>query len=368
MAHHIMNILRKIFYLILADNVFGVIIRMLVIFACVFLVIPELYPNFQSLQSKALFFIGGVMLLEILVPKLKIPGNLEPASMTNTNNSLKNWLFFSYLNKISNKKPCHLFLHSSEIQLETLLTNYDYKPLDLEDISDNQLRIFDNYYNNIISCDLEYFRKIIETDSYSLLKTKLIKYLTKSRYPSVSIMINVEDLIKVTERQSNIILNLYACTQFLNKKLNRKTNINFIVDNLANIKGFYELIALTNKERGSSFGFSFLTEIRDIKIISQKFNSGFKQFLAQVEDKVTCTHNYDSMKYQRAYNFTQQLGYFQEPLGKLVECITTFKKYPLFKKWQQSLVTINFINTKEESKSLLIPTILKEFKNYIEEK
>jgi hypothetical protein len=368
MASYMINILRKIFYLTLGTNIFGIIIRMSFIILCVFLIIPKLYPNFQSLRVRFEFFILIAILIEILIAKLKMPDNIGVADKPDANNSSKNRLLFSHLNRVSNKKPCYLFLHGSQIRLEALLANYDYKLLGMEDMQDNQLRVFENYSNNIISCELEYFRKIIEEHSFSLLRTKLIKYLAKNRYSSVSIIINVEELTKITARQSNIISNLYACTQFLNKRLGRKTNINFIIETLAKIQGFYELIALTNTERSNSFGFSFLTEVNDIKIVSQKFNSGFKQFLTQIENKLACAHDHDPIKHQQAYIFTQQLKYFQEPLGKLVECLTIFKKYHLFKKWQQSLVTINFINTKEESKNSVISPTMEEFKNYIEAK
>lgn len=379
MINMFVKAIKKIFSLLFETNLLAIFCRLVIIFLISFFLTPILYPNFTGLRVKLELFILSSILLEILASKLKsisVYNNLpeDKTNKTNFFDLVSSGVASKYLAEIFRKQPCLLFLHTQSINIENIVSSNNYTTLSSDPFTGQNseiVKVFNNHRNTIVSCNLEEFKKIILDPAFLSLKNQLIKSIKINKHPSVTLVVNVEDLISLNESKTDLLKNFYSCMQFLNNHLGSKFNFNLLIDNISKLKGFDEMLEINRDKLAQDFSVLFMVDITDHTLTLRQFNFNFQNFIQGIRDRFFRIRTERTEIYQLIYTFIEQIRFFREPLSKLIEVMvipTPSKKF-FFHRKREILVTINFIDStgkSQEKKQSKLPVMLREFEQYMQ--
>lgn len=338
-----MNILSKILSILIGTNIVSMLIRTLIGFGVWFFILPMFFASLNNIYARLQFLLLTLILLEIIVSKMRInmlsSVNLSPSDSSSDS---VNATFIKNLTRLFTRKKCSLLFHTSEISAKKILTKCNYQNLDLKLLQDKRVQVFKGYNNVIVSLNIQDFKNIVKDENNSLFVQCLIKGLNKGFCPSISIIVDVGDLINLD--QNRLLQDLYYGMHYLNRKLKSKISLNLIIENMLKIEGFQKFFDITKES--NVFNISYLSDLYKLEKHEQKISEQFTVLQDRLIEKLIQSKVNSISDYQLSYLLIQEIFNLKKSITRLIESVAT-RKPSFISRAFPVLVSINFISQQQ---------------------
>ena len=367
MNNSIFKNIKKIISAIIQNRLLMILVRAIIICIIFFYIIPKFYPLLlKDIITKIEVSILTIILLEFIILKMSLTNKKEDAKeVEKKDTNIDKDFLTGKLDYAIKNRPCFLFLHVNSVSMNELLSKQNYTRLSIDPAQDDKIKLFDNFYNVIIGCKIDEFKKLILNEEDQYILNNLIKCLKNNKSSSINLVVTVKDLIEIEKNSENFYKNFYSIIQYINNKLNRKYNINILIDQIGQIKGFKSFLSTTKNLPQSMLGVNFICSINKKNIMIKYLKKEFAQFGINLEADLHKQINQSIAEYQNAYYFITQIKELYPYIEKIIECIALPKKKYIWKRNKEVLLGVYFINSilKEVA---LPPIIINKFSDNIE--
>lgn len=367
MNNSIFKNIKKIISAIIQNRLLMILVRAIIICIIFFYIIPKFYPLLlKDIITKIEVSILTIILLEFIILKMSLTNKKEDAKeVEKKDTNIDKDFLTGKLDYAIKNRPCFLFLHVNSVSMNELLSKQNYTRLSIDPAQDDKIKLFDNFYNVIIGCKIDEFKKLILNEEDQYILNNLIKCLKNNKSSSINLVVTVKDLIEIEKNSENFYKNFYSIIQYINNKLNRKYNINVLIDQMSQIKGFKSFLSTTKNLPQSMLGVNFICSINKKNIMIKYLKKEFEQFSINLEADLHKQINQNIAEYQNAYYFITQIKELYPYIEKIIECIALPKKKYIWKRNKEVLLGVYFINSilKEVA---LSPIIINKFSDNIE--
>ena len=367
MNNSIFKNIKKIISAIIQNRLLMILVRAIIICIIFFYIIPKFYPLLlKDIITKIEVSILTIILLEFIILKMSLTNKKEDVKeVEKKDKNIDKDFLTGKLDYAIKNRPCFLFLHVNSVSMNELLSKQNYTRLSIDPAQDDKIKLFDNFYNVIIGCKIDEFKKLILNEEDQYILNNLIKCLKNNKSSSINLVVTVKDLIEIEKNSENFYKNFYSIIQYINNKLNRKYNINILIDQIGQIKGFKSFLSTTKNLPQSMLGVNFICSINKKNIMIKYLKKEFEQFSINLEADLHKQINQSIAEYQNAYYFITQMKELYPYIEKIIECIALPKKKYIWKRNKEVLLGVYFINSilKEVA---LPPIIINKFSDNIE--
>ena len=367
MNNSIFKNIKKIISAIIQNRLLMILVRAIIICIIFFYIIPKFYPLLlKDIITKIEVSILTIILLEFIILKMSLTNKKEDVKeVEKKDKNIDKDFLTGKLDYAIKNRPCFLFLHVNSVSMNELLSKQNYTRLSIDPAQDDKIKLFDNFYNVIIGCKIDEFKKLILNEEDQYILNNLIKCLKNNKSSSINLVVTVKDLIEIEKNSENFYKNFYSIIQYINNKLNRKYNINILIDQIGQIKGFKSFLSTTKNLPQSMLGVNFICSINKKNIMIKYLKKEFEQFGINLEADLHKQINQSIAEYQNAYYFITQMKELYPYIEKIIECIALPKKKYIWKRNKEVLLGVYFINSilKEVA---LPPIIINKFSDNIE--
>lgn len=367
MNNSIFKNIKKIISAIIQNRLLMILVRAIIICIIFFYIIPKFYPLLlKDIITKIEVSILTIILLEFIILKMSLTNKKEDAKeVEKKDTNIDKDFLTGKLDYAIKNRPCFLFLHVNSVSMNELLSKQNYTRLSIDPAQDDKIKLFDNFYNVIIGCKIDEFKKLILNEEDQYILNNLIKCLKNNKSSSINLVVTVKDLIEIEKNSENFYKNFYSIIQYINNKLNRKYNINILIDQIGQIKGFKSFLSTTKNLPQSMLGVNFICSINKKNIMIKYLKKEFEQFSINLEADLHKQINQSIAEYQNAYYFITQMKELYPYIEKIIECIALPKKKYIWGRNKEVLLGVYFINSilKEVA---LPPIIINKFSDNIE--
>ena len=367
MNNSIFKNIKKIISAIIQNRLLMILVRAIIICIIFFYIIPKFYPLLlKDIITKIEVSILTIILLEFIILKMSLTNKKEDVKeVEKKDKNIDKDFLTGKLDYAIKNRPCFLFLHVNSVSMNELLSKQNYTRLSIDPAQDDKIKLFDNFYNVIIGCKIDEFKKLILNEEDQYILNNLIKCLKNNKSSSINLVVTVKDLIEIEKNSENFYKNFYSIIQYINNKLNRKYNINILIDQIGQIKGFKSFLSATKTLPQSMLGVNFICSINNKNIMIKYLKKEFEQFGINLEADLHKQINQSIAEYQNAYYFITQMKELYPYIEKIIECIALPKKKYIWKRNKEVLLGVYFINSilKEVA---LPPIIINKFSDNIE--
>ena len=360
----------KIILAIIQSKLLILFIRGIIVFIIFLYIVPKFYPSLlKDFITKVEVSILTVILLEFIILKMSLISKKEDIQEENNKDEEKNIdqkFFSSKLEHIIKNRQCFLFLHTNSVSMNELLSKQNYSKVNIDLFQDKKIKLFDNFYNVIIGCEVNTLKEMIVNDEDKYRLNDLIRCFRNNKSNNITLIITVKDLIGIKEDLDNLYRNFYTVIQYISNKLNRQYNINILIDQIGQIKGFENFLNMSKNSPQSMFGMSFICSINKKNVMIKYLEKEFKQFLINLESYLYNCVNQNIAEYQDAYYFITQIRELYVYIERIIECVVMpTKKWYFWKRNKKVLLGVYFINSSFKE-FVLSPIIMDKFSDNIE--
>ncbi|QEK39903.1 hypothetical protein [Candidatus Sneabacter namystus] len=329
---------------IFSPKFIAMLLRTLFVAVLVFLFCPLLFKSL-SLGNKLQIFILCVLLLELISFRLFLvtQGNINPSKTRNQTN--KDFIVRSFKGFLS-KKNLSLLVLSNTVSIKDFVPKDTYYELAVEDINTEHVTLLDHFSKPLVAISLDHLRDVLKNIAMHPIIQKILDVIKSNSSDTVTFVVGFQDLISM-QSKNNITIAMQSCCNMLHTYMNKRFNINFVVENLHLVTGFHEICNEIYPNNPDLTSLSIPISLEDEQITFTTFESVYANFIKKVVNVIGNCHFSESDKFQLIYIFMQQLHYLKEPLKEIMAIAIKTSKISTIRTRNQIQFNIFFLGKTE---------------------
>ena len=336
-------IFRSILLQIFSTSFTAICIRILFVVVVVFFLLPIFFIELSSGIGRLELCILCVISCELIAYKVQQSlidniGNNDQVSKK----AQSNFAIHSVHEIIRNPNLC-LFLYIS-VDIENFVPKSMYVELLLDDFLKNTIKVYDHYQKPIVAIEIDSCAQILKAINAHLLISKIFKRLRKNSSESITFIIGVQELSNA-KLQKETFRKIQNCINTLSVYLNKKLDIDLILENMQTITGFSVFALFIQNINSDALTISLNVNPANPDSVCRSFEQKFTNFILMLDHFMVTTNWDNPLDAQTFQIFTQQIYYLKDTIKDLLLVVIQISRTGQFLRRNNIFIDIHFLSS-----------------------